>query len=128
MNLEQSQREEDFAPGDNAASGPDQKRRQILDGARQVFLRAGYDGASMGEIAKAAGVSKGTLYSYFASKEGLFERLILDERTSLAEALFRLDRETFSELMAGNIEIVRGVLHVLCERLRRVTSFAVTPK
>ena len=42
--------------------------------------------------------------------------------------LFRLDRETFSQLMAGNIEIVRGVLHVLCERLRRVTSFAVTPR
>jgi HEAT repeat protein len=41
--------------------------------------------------------------------------------------LFRLDRETFSQLMAGNIEIVRGVLHVLCERLRRVT-FAVTPR
>jgi CRP-like cAMP-binding protein len=33
--------------------------------------------------------------------------------------LFRLDREAFAELMAGNIEIVRGVLHVLCERLRR---------
>jgi HEAT repeat protein len=32
--------------------------------------------------------------------------------------LFRLDREAFGELMAGNIEIVRGVLHVLCERLR----------
>ena len=33
--------------------------------------------------------------------------------------LFRLDREAFSELMAGNIEIVRGVLSVLCERLRK---------
>lgn len=33
--------------------------------------------------------------------------------------LFRLDREAFSELMAANIEIVRGVLHVLCERLRQ---------
>ena len=36
--------------------------------------------------------------------------------------LFRLDREGFAELMAGNIEIVRGVLHVLCERLRRQAS------
>ena len=35
--------------------------------------------------------------------------------------LFRLDAETFSQLMAGNIEIVRGVLHVLCERLRAAT-------
>ena len=33
--------------------------------------------------------------------------------------LFRLDREAFLELMSGNIEIVRGILHVLCERLRR---------
>jgi CRP-like cAMP-binding protein len=32
--------------------------------------------------------------------------------------LLRLDREAFLELMEGNIEIVRGVLHVLCERLR----------
>lgn len=33
--------------------------------------------------------------------------------------LFRLDRAAFSELMAGSIEIVRGVLSVLCERLRK---------
>jgi hypothetical protein len=38
--------------------------------------------------------------------------------------LFRLDREGFAELMAGNIEIVRGVLHVLCERLRRQAAAA----
>ena len=36
--------------------------------------------------------------------------------------LLRLDREAFSELMAGNIEIVRGVLSVLCERLRKSAS------
>ena len=63
----------------------------MLDGARRVFLSAGFDGASMGEIAKAAGVSKGTLYTYFESKEALFEALILEERAGLAEALFRLD-------------------------------------
>ena len=33
--------------------------------------------------------------------------------------LFRLDREAFLELMGANIEIVRGVLSVLCQRLRR---------
>ena len=64
------------------------KRRQILDGARQVFLAAGFDGASMGEIARAAGVSKGTLYVYFASKERLFEALTVEEKRAQAEALF----------------------------------------
>ena len=67
------------------------KRRQILEGARRVFLAAGFDGASMGEIARAAGVSKGTLYVYFDSKETLFEALTLSERSTLAEAVFRLD-------------------------------------
>ena len=47
--------------------------------------------------------------------EPRFASVAADERTRL----FRLDREAFSELMGGNIEIVRGVLHVLCERLRR---------
>ena len=40
--------------------------------------------------------------------------------------LLRLDREAFAELMAGNIEIVRGVLSVLCERLRRQASDPTT--
>ena len=69
------------------------KRRQILDGARTVFLSAGFDGASMGEIARVAGVSKGTLYVYFDSKEDLFEALIIREKSSLAEALFTLDAD-----------------------------------
>ena len=41
------------------------KRRQIMEGARTVFLAAGFDGASMNDIARVAGVSKGTLYVYF---------------------------------------------------------------
>jgi AcrR family transcriptional regulator len=69
------------------------KRRQILDGAREVFLARGFDGTSMGEIAKAAGVSKGTLYVYFDSKERLFEALTIEEKESLAETLFRVDPE-----------------------------------
>src|SRR6476659_7052546 len=63
------------------------KRRQILDGARNVFMDLGFDGASMGEIARAAGVSKGTLYVYFADKCRLFEAIVeevVDERRQLA--------------------------------------------
>lgn len=71
--------------------GENLKRRQILEGARQVFLAQGFDGASMGEIAKVAGVSKGTLYVYFDSKEKLFEALTTEEKRGLAEVLFKLD-------------------------------------
>jgi len=52
------------------------KRRQILDGARRMFMEFGFDAASMGEIAKTAGVSKGTLYVYFADKCALFQAIV----------------------------------------------------
>jgi AcrR family transcriptional regulator len=66
------------------------KVRQILDGAREVFLNLGFDGASMGDIARTAGVSKGTLYVYFENKAELFSALIADERKH-AKREFHLD-------------------------------------
>ena len=69
------------------------KRRQILDGARAVFLAQGFDGASMGEIARQAGVSKGTLYVYFDSKEMLFETIVEEECPAQAEQVFALDSD-----------------------------------
>ena len=48
------------------------KYDQVLDGARAVFLQDGYEGGSVDDIARAAGVSKATLYSYFPDKRLLF--------------------------------------------------------
>lgn len=45
---------------------------QVLDGARQVFMADGFEGASVDEIARVANVSKATLYSYFPDKRLLF--------------------------------------------------------
>lgn len=45
---------------------------QVLDGAREVFLADGFEGASVDTIARVAGVSKATLYSYFPDKRLLF--------------------------------------------------------
>ena len=65
------------------------KRRQIIEGARQIFMRDGFDGASMNDITRAAGVSKGTVYAYFPSKEALFEALIREDRRVQAEQICR---------------------------------------
>ena len=67
------------------------KRRQILEGARKVFLDLGFDGASMGEIARAAGVSKGTLYVYFADKSRLFEAIVEEEKLEQSKNDFNFD-------------------------------------
>ena len=67
------------------------KRRQILDGARKVFMDLGFDGASMGEIARSAGVSKGTLYVYFADKNRLFEAIVEETALKQGEIAFHFD-------------------------------------
>jgi AcrR family transcriptional regulator len=67
------------------------KRQQILEGARRIFRHDGFDGASIGDIVRAAGVSKGTLYAYFPSKEKLFEAVVTEDRRKQAEVLFTLD-------------------------------------
>jgi AcrR family transcriptional regulator len=71
--------------------GSDRKRGQIVEGARAVFLAHGFDGASMGAVARSAGVSKGTLYVYFASKEALFAALLREQHGKSAEVLFEID-------------------------------------
>jgi AcrR family transcriptional regulator len=67
------------------------KRRQIVEGARTVFMAHGFDAASMGEIAKAAGVSKGTLYVYFKDKDELFKAIVQMECRIQAEGIFEFD-------------------------------------
>ncbi|MTH34114.1 TetR family transcriptional regulator [Paracoccus limosus] len=66
------------------------KRRQILDGARRMFLSNGFEGTSMQDVARSAGVSKGTLYVYFDSKEAMFGALVRQECGLLQDSVRRL--------------------------------------
>src|SRR5580658_6835679 len=95
-----------------AAEEDSSKRRQILDGASRVFLDLGFDGASMGEIARAAGVSKGTLYVYFADKSRLFEAIVEEESLEQGRLAFNFDpeRDVTSTLM----EFGQAFIQVLC--------------
>jgi AcrR family transcriptional regulator len=71
------------------AAGQDPvKRKQIVDGARRVFIDMGFDAASMNDITREAGVSKGTIYVYFANKEELFEAIVEEERGSIFNNLY----------------------------------------
>lgn len=96
------------------------KLRQILDGARKVFLADGYDGASMNDIARAAGVSKGTLYVYFDSKEILLEAVIRDLKNS------QVERSIAYEPSAGGLEEnLRQSALQLCRRILQSEHIAI---
>lgn len=53
------------------------KRRAILDAATDAFVSLGFDATSMDDVARAASVSKPTIYNHFGDKESLFRAAIL---------------------------------------------------
>lgn len=72
----------------NAPTAIKQGRKwdQVLDGARTVFMRDGFEGASVDDIVREAGVSKATLYSYFSDKRLLFLEVAKIECQSQSQA------------------------------------------
>jgi TetR/AcrR family transcriptional regulator, mexJK operon transcriptional repressor len=69
-------------PRIDEAGNSARKRRAILDAATEVFLKSGYLGTNMDEIAALSAVSKQTVYKHFSSKEALFVEIV----TSMTDA------------------------------------------
>ncbi|MDA3625981.1 TetR/AcrR family transcriptional regulator [Saccharopolyspora sp. WRP15-2] len=70
-----------------------EKRRAVLEGAREVFGRDGYTRASIDAIAKTSEVSTRTIYNHFADKAELFREVVMESAAEVREAqLVDLDR------------------------------------
>jgi AcrR family transcriptional regulator len=67
----------------------EQRRRQLLDVACDVFAAGGFHGTSMDEVAEAAGVTKPVLYQHFPSKRALYAELLTDVEERLLERIAR---------------------------------------
>jgi AcrR family transcriptional regulator len=89
-----------------AGRGPDResRRQAILQAARQVFARKGYEPATLEAVAREAGLAKGTLYLYFRNKEDLFFHTVLNTLESLQDSI----REQ-AERQEGALQKLRAV-------------------
>lgn len=84
----------------------DERIPQILNAAAAKFAENSIDGASMAQIAKAANVSKATIYHYFDSKDALVEALVrrlFDEDTSEIDSLLQT-KASFSERITSYVD------------------------
>jgi len=84
---------------------------QVLDGARTVFLRDGFEGASVDDIVREAGVSKATLYSYFPDKRLLFLEVA------------KIECQAQSEEAISSIETSGDIREALTMAARRMVRF-----
>lgn len=95
----------------------DERRQQILDCAGSRFHRSNYDRLTMTEIATQAGLSKGTLYLYFESKEELFFAVLLQGY-----------QEWFAELIGIEpLDLVEVVVQSLQQRPRLLELMSLAP-
>lgn len=98
---------------------------QVVEGARQVFLEDGFEGASVDDIARSAGVSKATLYSYFSDKRLLFMEVATSECRRQADlAIDAIDMDAAPrEVLTGTAE--RMITFFLSEFGQRVFRIVI---
>ena len=82
----------------------DERRDQLLDVALEVFATAGFHGASMNDVAEAAGVTKPVLYQHFDSKNDLFSALLDEVGRRMRTAI---DKAT-ADAVDGKDATIRG--------------------
>jgi AcrR family transcriptional regulator len=99
---------------DNSRSGNLERQAHILDAAAAVIMRQGYDKTTVGDVAEAAGLNRGTLYLYFGSKEKLFDALLQREIGQYVQTwLAHIEADPRGGTMGG---IYRAVLYAINSR------------
>lgn len=92
----------------------DNRKAQVLDAARERFLRFGVKKTTMDEICGDAGISKKTLYEFFRSKEDLFLAVFIREALSNRDYILQK-----VESIEGPLEKIRCMVRVAVERIRK---------
>jgi AcrR family transcriptional regulator len=97
-----------------AQRGAGESRRELIDAAVEVFAERGYQAASVEDVIRRSGLSKGTFYFNFASKEELFGAVVHDRLDAPARALIEAtadapgDVPTAGTVSAGLADIMRN--------------------
>jgi len=112
---------------------------QIIKAAREVFVRKGFEGTKMQEIANEAGINKALLHYYFRSKEKLFEQIFFEAFQQLIPALTKkLDEGTdlerfirffvpfYMEFLQQNPHLPQFIIHELSQNPERIKSLVAT--
>jgi AcrR family transcriptional regulator len=88
-------------------------RSLLLDAAEQVFAEKGFTPASLDDIARAAGYTKGAIYKHFATKEDLF--------LAVSDRYWRRYFEHFTEVLSSATEVGAAELDAVAQRWRQLS-------
>jgi AcrR family transcriptional regulator len=98
-----------------------ERREQILTGARRCFAEHGYEGATVARLEAAIGLSRGAIFNYFGSKEGLFVELCVQDAARFSDVWVNQGLEA---VVREVVELDPAWLGVQLELIRRVRTDA----
>src|SRR5437764_371941 len=98
-------------------------RRRIVEAARRLFARDGFDGAATRDLAREAGIAAGTLFNYFPTKEAVAMSLAAEALTEARDSCDgkrrgeSLEEDLFAFIAAGlrSLKPLRGYLRPVLE-------------
>jgi AcrR family transcriptional regulator len=108
------------------AASAEERRAQILAAALDEFTARGFEGARLDDVAKRAGVAKGTIYLYFADKEALFQELVRSMVHPLLGMLARMGEIDIPARMLVEGLLNTFVREVLGTRRRDIVRLILT--
>jgi AcrR family transcriptional regulator len=95
---------------------------ELLDAALELFVEKGYAATRSEEVAARAGVSKGTLFLYFPSKEELFKAVVRENLSGR----FKEWEDEFETFEGSTAEMVRYCMHIWWERIGATPASGIT--
>jgi len=103
----------------------EETRSHLLQAAEDCFAQSGYDGTSVAEICRGAGVSKGAFYHHFPSKQDIFLELLDRWMAALEGQLRRVraESDTVPEAFLSMTEMVRFIFQTAGDRLPMFLEF-----
>ena len=122
-------------PGNRRSENAALRRAAIIDAALEEFIEKGFAAARLDDIARRAGVAKGTIYLNFKDKEALFQAIVkqeisphIDAAAAIAQSggsLHEFLKTTFSSMMKNLVHTRRGaVLRMLLGEAERFPKLA----
>ena len=100
-----------WMPFENRRRARDEKRNAVLRVAVQMFLKDGYQRATLSSVAKALNITKPALYNYFRNKEEILKEIFLHGNEQYESVFAAIERSDQSGLMRLQ-ELIRAYVHV----------------
>jgi AcrR family transcriptional regulator len=88
---------------------PESRRQQILDAACERVRQSGFHGASMADIAKAAGLSVGQIYRYFENKEAIIAAIVAQDLAEMRDKFAEMESRPGALLDAIEAHLPEGI-------------------